>query len=106
MNKQIIKLNPDLLHLVKTGIKTSTCRLGVKYKYCLGYVVFQNCEDESELLDINAFINGINLKMYCTLTDEIAEMEGYSSADELRSVLKDIYGEIKDHDFITVIEWQ
>ncbi len=102
----VIKLKPNLMDLVENGSKTATTRLGLKTKYTLGHVKFQNSEVLEDLIDIGAEIYKIEAIDFCDISDELAKIENYKKATELKKALTDIYGHINEYDTLTVIYWQ
>jgi len=101
----IIKLKPSLMDLVDNGSKTATTRLGLKTKYTLGPVKFQNSEVAEDLIDIGAEIYKIESISFCDISDKLAEIENYKSASELKKALTNIYGFIDEFETLTVIYW-
>lgn len=103
--KQVLKMNMELMDLVENGSKVATTRLGFKTKYTLGDVVFQNNEVKDDLLDIGAYIYKIEAIDFCEIDDKLAEIENYKSAKGLKDKLIEIYGRITEHEQVTVIYW-
>lgn len=101
---QVIKLFPQLVGKVRSGEKKATTRLGLK-PYTLGPAYIQNSEDpEDKLLVEVTKLEGFLLK---DLTDELAQIEGYEKAGDLRERLKEIYGDkVNDDSIMTVAYFQ
>lgn len=96
---QKIILNDDLLLRVHKKEKTATTRRGIK-DYTLGPVVFVGSENKQELGPYT--IHRLELVKFEDIDDCLAKIEGYKSAEELKSILVDIYGEIQNGEFFTV----
>ena len=105
MKKQIIKLNPELIDQVENNGKRATTRLGLKTRYHLGPVLFQNSEAPLDILDNNFEIQKIEAISYCDLSEELAHQEGYKNGIQFRKALREIYGPIDDYATCTVIHF-
>lgn len=92
-NIQVIKLNPDLMDHAEKGSKRKTIRKGIKTKYHLGPVYFQNSEDEKDKLFINATIV------------KIEQINLSNLGKNYKKVLEDIYGKMEEFELLTLIEW-
>jgi hypothetical protein len=86
---QVIRLKPRLIPLVKTGVKCSTIRAGVKSQYTLGPSIITDGSDNLEV-----FVNKIELRRWGSLAEDDAEREGYSSVEELHAVLHECYPDL------------
>jgi hypothetical protein len=103
MEKQIIKLTPELLDNVQNNDKRATTRLGLKTRYHLGPVAFQNNEVQSDIVDDGFEIYSLKAVAFCDLSEDLAIEEGFKSSMELRNKLVEIYGPINDYATCTVI---
>ena len=101
---QFINMNSDLMHVIRTGVKSATTRLGIKTKYSLGPLRIFNAKNKYDVIEGKEIYKIESLPL-CSLTDDIAELEGYSCKEELINKLVEIYGNIDEYEQMTVIYW-
>lgn len=100
LETQTIKLKEDLLKVVKEGNKKATTCLGIK-RYRLGDAFLVNPHDNNDSIKIK--INQFKIIQYKEINDDLARIENYNTKEELKNVLKEIYPNIQDEDFLTVV---
>lgn len=96
---ETILIKPVLLELVKQGIKTSTCRNGIR-TYPLGKTILKSNVSEDFV-----YIEITELKYYKfkDITDEIAKTDGFKNKENLIEVMKEIYGDITPESDISIV---
>ena len=96
--KKIIKFKQEFLEDIIIGSKTQTMRMASGRLDVndgdIAIAVFPNGEE------LYLRITGVGYKAFKSITDEDAEREGFSNADELKECLKDIYNEYRIEDFM------
>lgn len=95
-----IKMNPELMPLIRNKIKTATTRKGIK-KVHLGDCEIVNNQNSTDV--ISGFIHKIEIIRFKDISLELAEIENYHNPEELKKKLIEIYGPITDEQFMTII---
>jgi uncharacterized protein YqfB (UPF0267 family) len=97
---QRIKLFPDLFKKVREGTKTATTRLGLK-DYKLGPAFIQNVDSPEDLIAVE--VTSLQQVKFSKISDELAQIEDYECAEDLKKKLVHIYGDkITDDTVMTV----
>ena len=97
-----LQIRKKMIPLILTGNKISTSRKGLREFNVLDKLVFAATEDPSCTVD--TIITGVQYCKFSELTEAEAIAEGYSSLEELKEVLKEIYNPTDD-DAFTVIKF-
>jgi len=97
-----IKLQPQLLSLVLDGLKRATTRKGLK-DYILGPARLINSENKEDILNI--YIRKLETIRFKHIDDDLAKIENYECAEDLKSALVGIYGTIDDNEEMTIVDF-
>jgi hypothetical protein len=94
-----ISFESKFVDQIRSGRKKSTVRRGIK--------VYRRGESVDLVSNGKVFkrarIIKVVVKRVSELTDKDAELDGFSTRDELLKELKKIYGDIKEGDLVSVI---
>lgn len=97
---QFIEMSSEFYDLIKYGIKKTTIRKGVRnYKIGKAIIYFMTSS-------MVANITQIRVLHFNELTIEDAIKDGFKSITELQNVLRKIYLDIDNDDFITIITFE
>lgn len=101
----MIKLQPELMTLVREGKKKATTRLGIK-EWTLGSNTLVNSQDPSDKIEI--IVTGLELatKQYVATSQRIACLENYEHPSELIQKLEEIYGSLDEDEDFTVAHFK
>lgn len=95
-----LMIKSKFLNDILKGTKRATIRLGkVQVKSREFYI------HSGGQIIAKARLKRITYKCISELTDDDAKIDGFSSRDELINALKEHYGDIKDDDYVTIIEF-
>jgi len=95
-----LMIKSKFLNDILKGTKRATIRLGkVQVKSREFYI------HSGGQIIAKARLKRITYKRISELTDDDAKIDGFSSRDELINALKEHYGDIKDDDYVTIIEF-
>jgi carbamoyltransferase len=107
--RQRFLLNKEFIEWVKQGRKCTTVRYAEgAVQYPLRRLLPLYASEQFEKFDFQmeqigqVAVQGVCYKAFSDLDDNDARLDGFSSARELRSVLKEIYGHIGDGDIMTI----
>jgi len=100
MNKLLLQDN--FLKMVEDGIKTVTVRKGIRYIKDTPILMFEGLDNKKE---ITVLVKNIEYLKFSELNVYIAEQEGMSLLF-LKKVLKDIYPDITDETYCTIIYFE
>lgn len=95
-----LQIRKKMIPLIPTGNKTSTSRKGIREFKCLDKLIFVATEDHSCTVD--TIITGVQYCKFNELTEAEAIAEGYSSLEELKEVLKELYNPVDDDAFTLI----
>lgn len=94
-----IALAPRFFEMVAEGTKTTTIRYGHRdYKTGEGLFYCDICSREQQIT-----ITSVEYKTFGEISNEDALTDGYSNADELKTVLKEFYPEIHNNVEVTKV---
>lgn len=97
-----IALAPKYFDIVADGRKTTTIRYGHRdYKTGNGEFYCDICGRRQ-----NIVITDVTCKAFCEITDSDALTDGYASAEDLKSDLKEFYPQIQDTDEVTKVTFR
>lgn len=100
---QELKLRHEIMSKVFDGTKHSNSRRGIR-DTTLGPLKL--VETENPGVSIIVDVVSIQAIPFNEISDKEAFNEGYSSVEELKQTLRNIYGEdFSDDEFFTIIEW-
>lgn len=102
-----INFDKDYVELILKGEKKATIRKGVKLN------LLKKGKETGNIADLvaggevfaQAKITKVIVKRADELNDDDAVLDGFHNLDELMSALRQIYGELKDNDLITIIHF-
>lgn len=92
----------DLLDLIIAGKKHATVRKG---RRDITPSVLNLRSTQKSDKDHQVLVNKVEVVKFGNLTQEHAEIDGYESVHDLKSRLKDIYGELDDSQDMTIVYW-
>lgn len=98
---ETILIRPNLLELVKQGVKTTTCRMGIRNYPLTKTILKSNVEGSEDFVYI--IITDIKYHKLNDITDEIAKSDGFANKENLYNVMKDIYKDITNSSDISII---
>ena len=100
---QALKLANDLFPGLRDGSKQCTIRAG-RRDIQIGPLLFESTDlVDGESLKQEVFVTEIRYTFLGLITDEIAQMDGCPTADELESVMHRFYPDLSLGDVVTVI---
>ena len=97
-----LSFRKDFREMILSGDKTATLRMGWK-DYTPGEIV--NITVDSTVI-ATAVITSVRRKKWHQITDDDAGVDGFSTIDELRDVLVQIYGPFEDDTVFTQIKFR
>lgn len=103
-NGQMLYVSEDDFNLIKTGMKHSVVRKGIRDVY-LGNLALYVSGERDESHKVAVFADRISLKSFGTLTVEEAKNEGYKSLEQMKFAIKTMYPQITDDDIFTIIHF-
>lgn len=97
-----LNFDPEFIQKILSGTKRTTVRRGIK-SYPVGKVVELTANESSFAL---AKIKKVVVKRLSEISEEEAKLDGFESREELIKKLREIYGEISDREFFTVVHFE
>ena len=97
-----INFDPEYVDIILNGEKTTTIRKGIK-SFQVGRIVEFTVNNKVFAL---ARVKKVVIKRVKELTDLDALRDGFQDRISLIKALRRIYGEIKDHEFVTVVHFE
>ncbi len=101
MVERRINFDRDYVDKILKRKKVTTIRRGIK-RYPVGELVDLTVDYKPF---VKARVDKVVVKRVNELTEEDAIKDGFKSRAELISALKEIYGDIKDKEFITIVHF-
>jgi len=97
-----INFDPEFVPKIASGSKRTTVRRGIK-SYPVGRIVELTTNEKPFAI---ARINKVVVKRVSELSDEDARLDGFENREELVRKLRQIYGEIGETEFVTVVHFE
>ncbi|MDK2795166.1 MAG: hypothetical protein PWQ22_1643 [Archaeoglobaceae archaeon] len=97
-----LNFDPEFIQKILGGSKRTTVRRGIK-SYPVGRIVELTANEKSFAL---AKIRKVVVKRLSEISEEDAKLDGFESREELIKKLKEIYGDISDKEFFTVVHFE
>lgn len=102
--EQMLYVSEDDFNLIKTGMKHSVVRKGIRDVHLGNLVLYVSGEkDESHKVAVSA--DRIFLESFGAFTVEEAKNEGYKNLEQMKSAIKTMYPQITDDDIFTFIHF-
>ncbi len=98
--QNIIFISDTRMKQIKGGVKTATLREGIR-NYSLGPAIIINDSDEKDNLSV--VIWKIECLPFGKMTEQLCKEQGYSSLDEMKKTLLEIYPNLREDSFVTNI---
>ncbi len=96
-----LMIKGDYADLILRGLKRATIRLGIIKPRYNEVIVHSGGRPIAKV-----YIKNVRYKLIKELDDKDARLDGFKSREELIKNLKRVYGEVKDDDIVTIIEYE
>lgn len=103
MAEQELLLVSSVFSLVNEGVKKSTLRKG-RRDIRTGPLTFKMTENENCTVKVNVL--NVSYLPFSEISEKHAKSEGYDSVDELKNVIRQIYGDVNESEVFTYVEFK